>query len=289
MPTDSEVREVLAALNRRLDRGEDVPLADAASLSGWSEAHLHRALRRVGGETLKQLTLRRRLDHAAEALVRDPALSIRRVGEAAGFGHHASFTRAFVRVFGRTPSAYRDAFAGRPHNALNGACIKMTRTPLESPMTTETPEVTLTSRDAQPILYMRQRVARDDIATALAGCLPAVFQHCMAEGVAMAGPPFARYRDFSLSEVTLEAGVPTVEEAGGTDTILSGALPAGEVAMATHVGPYDTLMQTHAVLEQWMREQGREPSGGPWESYITDPGEVPDPKDWQTLCFWPLA
>lgn len=289
MPTDSEVREVLAALNRRLAEGEDVPLADAASLSGWSEAHLHRALRRVGGETLKQLTLRRRLETAAEALVQEPERSIREVGEGAGFVHHASFTRAFARLFGRTPSAYRRAFEGRPPNALNGACIKMTRTPLESPMTTETAEVTLTSRDPQPILYMRQRVARGDIATALAGCLPAVFQHCMAEGIAMAGVPFARYTDFSLSEVTLEAGVPTVEAAAGTDTILSGELPGGEVAQATHVGPYDTLMQTHAVLERWIREHDRTPSGGPWESYITDPGEVPDPKDWQTLCFWPLA
>ena len=97
MPTDSEVREVLAALNRRLDRGDDVPLADAASLSGWSEAHLHRALRRVGGETRKQLTLRRRLETAAEALVQEPGRSIREVGEGAGFMHHASFTRAFAR------------------------------------------------------------------------------------------------------------------------------------------------------------------------------------------------
>ena len=26
----------------------------------------------------------------------------------------------------------------------------------------------------------------------------------------------------------------------------------------------------------------------PWESYVTDPGEVPDVKDWRTEVYWPL-
>ena len=31
------------------------------------------------------------------------------------------------------------------------------------------------------------------------------------------------------------------------------------------------------------------PGGAPWESYITDPADHPDPKDWRTEIYWPLA
>jgi len=38
----------------------------------------------------------------------------------------------------------------------------------------------------------------------------------------------------------------------------------------------------------WIEAQGLAPSGAPWESYVTDPGNFPDPKDWKTEVVWPL-
>jgi effector-binding domain-containing protein len=37
-----------------------------------------------------------------------------------------------------------------------------------------------------------------------------------------------------------------------------------------------------------MATEGFTPAGPPWESYITDPAEHPDPKDWQTEVLWPI-
>ena len=40
--------------------------------------------------------------------------------------------------------------------------------------------------------------------------------------------------------------------------------------------------------ETWMEGQGLVAAGAPWESYVTDPTTVPDPKDWKTEVFWPV-
>jgi len=30
-----------------------------------------------------------------------------------------------------------------------------------------------------------------------------------------------------------------------------------------------------------MSKEGHKPAGAPWESYVTDPGEVPNPAEWE--------
>jgi AraC family transcriptional regulator len=55
------------------------------------------------------------------------------------------------------------------------------------------------------------------------------------------------------------------------------------------VGPYDGLRDAYAAIEQWMGREGYKPAGAPWESYVTDPGEVPNPAEWKTEVFWPIA
>ena len=68
----------------------------------------------------------------------------------------------------------------------------------------------------------------------------------------------------------------------------SGVLVAGPVAFAVHEGPYDQLSETYAAIERWIEDNGFSRGGPPWESYVTDPGETPDPADWRTEVFWPL-
>ena len=72
---------------------------------------------------------------------------------------------------------------------------------------------------------------------------------------------------------------------------LGGTVTAGIVSARgrdIHQGPYDQLPDAWAAMHQWIESEGLRPGDAPWESYITDPGEVPDPKDWKTELFWPL-
>jgi effector-binding domain-containing protein len=59
-------------------------------------------------------------------------------------------------------------------------------------------------------------------------------------------------------------------------------------ATTIHMGPYDELPDAYGAIEQWIEAEGLISAGPAWESYITDPSEYPDPKDWKTEVFWPI-
>ena len=69
----------------------------------------------------------------------------------------------------------------------------------------------------------------------------------------------------------------------------SGTLASGPVAFAVHEGPYEQLSETYAAIGTWTGASGYAVGGPPWESYVTDPAQTPDPADWRTEMFWPLA
>ena len=53
--------------------------------------------------------------------------------------------------------------------------------------------------------------------------------------------------------------------------------PAGEVAMAVHVGPYERLKETHDAIHAWAAENHRAIGGQSWEIYgdwSDDPGKL---------------
>jgi effector-binding domain-containing protein len=51
-------------------------------------------------------------------------------------------------------------------------------------------------------------------------------------------------------------------------------IPAGEVAVARHVGPYEEMGLAEHALYAWAEEHRREPAGPIRELYLNDPEEV---------------
>jgi AraC family transcriptional regulator len=276
----------------------DVSLDALAHRAGMSVFHLHRVFSAAVGETPKQFTLRLKLGRAAALLLsgRDTVLDI---ALACGFRSHEVFCRAFRRRFGMSPSAYRergfaavvDAAQSGQHAALVGSigpCVGLYHTNgnerNEMTWSITTKEIT-----AQPVLLVRRRVKRSEIAKMIGESLPLVFLHAQKTGAALAGPPFARYLDWGPG-MTMEAGMPVASPGTVAEgDVLADTLPGGLVATTMHEGPYDLLSDAHAAIQQWVEERGLKPAGAPWESYLTDPGEYPDPKDWKTEVIWPLA
>jgi effector-binding domain-containing protein len=123
---------------------------------------------------------------------------------------------------------------------------------------------------------------------AAVGTALAEVEAAMAEaGVALAGPPFTRYLAYE-PRVRAEIGFPVLRPAPHVGRVFPGRLPGGRVASIVHVGAFDGLHQTYAVLFQWLTELGLQPTGATWEVYWSDPEAEPDPATWRTEILAPV-
>ena len=152
------------------------------------------------------------------------------------------------------------------------------------------PTLSIERRDIAPqhILFVRLRAARHELSSAIGEGLGQAFPYSQRVGVAIAGRPFTRYQSTGPGLYRIEVGMPVATATGGESRVESGTLPGGPVAVAMHAGSYDTLTETYAALERWIEANGYRTAGAPWESYITDPADLPDPADWRTEVYWPL-
>jgi transcriptional regulator GlxA family with amidase domain len=105
--TDSVLRSVLDAVTA--DPRADHSLAAMARRAGVSERHLTRLFRTETGMTAAQFVERIRLE-AAQALLESGSDPLDGVARASGFGSVETMRRAFQRIIGVTPGAYRDRF-----------------------------------------------------------------------------------------------------------------------------------------------------------------------------------
>jgi len=299
MPTPSELLSLLRHVGGRLDG--DVSLDALAGRAGWSRFHLHRAFRRLVGETPKAYTQRLRLDRAAARL----ATGTDRVVDIAldsGFASHEVFSRAFRRRFGRSPERYRAAAKSaataeaRARHAeiteASGPCLTLYHLSLEDSSRSRvmsTPAIERQELQPQPALVLKRRIARAEIAATIAEGLGKTYPYALQNSLAIAGRPFARYSDVGPGLMTIEVGTPLAAPAAGAGDIEAITLPGGPAAVAVHMGAYDKLQDTYAAIERWMQEHGVRAAGAPWESYITDPAEHPDPANWRTDVYWPIS
>lgn len=302
MPTDLET--LLPAIAVLANPARSADLTEVASLVGLSPSRAQRVIAQSIGESPKRYQLRTRLELGALFLASTDARIID-VAFATGFESHETFTRAFRGRFGECPSTWRSM---RRHTltleqARLGASISRCSTLYNRPLSTNrrairrsepmTYDITIQDVAAVPVIFQARKVEREQIGTALAECLPAVFGYVMENGLAPAGHPFVRYNSMSSAYFEIHAGIPLVEAASddppAESAMSRGKLPAGRVATTIHTGPYEGLAAAYAELDRWIEASEHTSSGPPWEVYLTDPGEVPDPAQWQTQVFFPVG
>ena len=101
---------------------EALSVDDLARAAGLSRAHFSREFRRSFGDSPHAYLLTRRLERAA-ALLRGTDMAVADVCMTVGLESVGSFTTSFVRMFGKTPVAYRAGFPPAATYALVPACV----------------------------------------------------------------------------------------------------------------------------------------------------------------------
>jgi effector-binding domain-containing protein len=151
------------------------------------------------------------------------------------------------------------------------------------------PEITTRHLHEQPTVVMRTIVPVESIPAFLEKAFTAAAEHIGAHDADFAGPPFARYLpvsdDFRAFEI--EAGFPVTPAIPGEGEIEASTLPGGEAATVTHTGPFDAMRPTYEAITAWLDTHRATPSGAPWEVYLSDPDDEPDPAAWRTDIVQP--
>jgi AraC family transcriptional regulator len=234
--------------------------SDLSKLVNLSPHHFHRVFRGVTGESILEYVRRLKLERAARRL-RVTGQKITEVAFDAGYDSHEGFTRAFRQHFGVSPFEFR----GQP--------------PLSVPSPISSPE----------------KVEIRDIASIAIAQVRHVGSYAESGKVFPTLINWAASQNLDLSQARvfgLCADDPDITPAerlrfdacieyqgSGSESlgITTGCIPAGKYAIATHVGTYDTILDTYlALIGGWVPTTDYELCDeAVVEFYMDDPGVTP--------------
>lgn len=126
------------------------------------------------------------------------------------------------------------------------------------------------------------------MATAFDSTFTALFPALGAQSVQPAGPAFSLHTRMPSDTVDFEIGIPVdraLTAAVSTEsgvTLRPSRLPAGRVAVVSHLGSFDGLGEAWGTFMQAVADAGHEPVLPLWEIYVTEPTPDMDPATLRT-------
>jgi len=103
-----------------------------------------------------------------------------------------------------------------------------------------------------------------------------------------AGVPFTIYYKWGNEGFTTFAcGIPITEKTWTTTGYSYIEMPEGKAIMVTHWGNYNSP-KPYEALDNYIKNNGIQIAGPPWEEYITDPKTELDTSKWETRIYYPV-
>ena len=237
----------------------DAPLsaAELAATVDRSPSHFARRFVTATGESPRRHVERLRLERAARLLVTRDA-TVLEIALDCGYASHETFTRAFVRRFGRAPSRWRATAATRRASdpqrprALDGLEEELAIGHLS--------ETRVRRLRPLQLLFVRHIGPYEDVPAGLWDELPAAAVRLGAGtdghlvGIAHDAPEItdrSRLR-FDAGLVVHRKPLVTARESGIGFEVLEG----GTFAITTHIGPYASIPSAYASIVGRLRAMG---------------------------------
>jgi effector-binding domain-containing protein len=155
------------------------------------------------------------------------------------------------------------------------------------------PDIKIKEIMEQPTLTIRETATMASIPERMGEIFSEIIAFMNKKGIAPAGAPFAFWHNMNSESISkgvfdMECGFPVGMPVEGASQIKASRLPGGKVVAALHIGPYEALAETYEVVQTWIKEKGYLVEEDMWETYLTNPCEVPDKSRWMTEIFWPI-
>jgi AraC family transcriptional regulator len=252
-PYSERILRVLDHIHAHLD--EELAPDDLARRAGLSLHHFHRVFRGMVGESVMGHVRRLRLERAAFRLKHGGG-EVLPVALAFGYESHEAFTRAFRAHFGVPPSVFRD----RHRDELPAASF-------------------IVRHEPSRVLLCRPHVG--DYAQ-VGEAWDALFQALPRFGVTPTGPALGLvYDDPDITPAErcrYDAAIEVPAGSPAPEGFALRTLPAGRFAVAVHVGPHDTILDTYvALLGRHVPRLDEDLADAPVvERSLQVPGTVPD-------------
>jgi len=140
----------------------------------------------------------------------------------------------------------------------------------------------------QYVLGIRMKTEIAQLPVSIGAMYRELFGYLGARQIQPLGMPYAEYFEVGEKGVDVECGVAVPPGTQGEERIVARVIPGARTLCAMHVGPYETMRNTYAKIDAWIREKGYAYAGSPREVYHADPQKDTDSSKWVTEIFWPV-
>src|SRR5205809_613692 len=156
----------------------------------------------------------------------------------------------------------RRCYARRVSPSLSGPRLRRDK-PTDRSSSIMPLSVRLSNADSIPLAVVRRRARPSELSTVVPASCGVVWSFVRTQAL-QAGRHVAVYLN---GNVDLEVGVEVAGVFREEGEIARSSTPAGLVASAIHLGPYQKLGATHSAIRAWCAAHGHQLTGLNWEIY----------------------
>lgn len=143
--------------------------------------------------------------------------------------------------------------------------------------------------EAMSYYSMTDSVVMADIGASMGAIYGKISAFLGKNNIEISSQPLCITHAYNVESAKFEACIPVAETSvEGVDGIVAGKTYEGPVVKTTHMGNYFEIKGAYEALMAYMKENGKEVSGSPYEIYVTDPMQEPDTNKWITEVYFPV-
>lgn len=143
--------------------------------------------------------------------------------------------------------------------------------------------------DAQKALIIKAEVETSQIGPKMGELYGKLFEYTGKNNIQMTGAPFAVYYSFDPTGKTVfEVACPVGSKTESKDGVEFKEYPSMKVVTTLYNGAYENMMPVYEKLQGYLAANNLKSTGIVWEVYLTDPQEVKDPNENQTIIYFPI-